>query len=209
MSVNLKQPNRLLIIVCAIGLVLTSGYFISAQEDTRQEDTRPDRSTRQRQQNRQRQRDGGRRQFNPEQMIQRQTERAVENLNLSNEEAAVLTPMIKGILQHRMQQRQVLRPFTEALRTAVDGNDDTQVKSALQALKTEQSAQKTKADTLEKQLIELLTVRQEAQLTIAGIVNSDGGFSGFGRGRGGRDGRDGRGGRGGQRGPNARPNRPQ
>lgn len=206
MSVNLKQPNRLLIIVCAIGLVLTSEYFISAQEDTR-----PDRSTRQRQQNRQGQREGGRRQFNPEQMIQRQTERAIENLNLSNEETAVLTPMIKGILQHRMQQRQVLRPFTEALRTAVDGNDDAQVKAALQALKTERNAQKTKAETLEKQLIELLTVRQEAQLTIAGIVNSDGGFSGFGRrrGRDGRDGRDGRNGRDGRRGTNARPNRPQ
>ena len=119
MSLNLKS-NRLLITVCAISLVLTSAYFISAQEETR-----PDRSTRQ-QQNRGERRGGGRAQFNPEQMIQRQTERAVENLNLSDEESAILVPKIKAILQHRMQQPQTLRPFAEALRTAVNGKDDTQ-----------------------------------------------------------------------------------
>ena len=200
MSLNLKS-NRLLITVCAISLILTSAYFISAQEETR-----PDRSTRQ-QQNRGQRRGGGRAQFNPEQMIQRQTERAVENLNLSDEESAILVPKIKAILQHRMQQPQTLRPFAEALRTAVDGNDDAQVRSTLQALKAKRNEQKTTSETLGKELIELLTVRQEAQLTIAGVVNSDGGFRGFSnrRTRGRRDGRDGR---NGQRGNN-RPNRPQ
>ena len=200
MFLTLKS-NRPLIIVCAISLILTSAYFISAQEDTR-----PERSTRQ-QRNRGGRQEGGRRQFNPEQMIQRQTERAVENLNLSDEESAILVPKIKAILQHRMQQRQTLRPFAEALRTAVDGNDDTQVRSTLEALKAKRNEQKTTSETLEKELVELLTVRQEAQLTISRIVNSDGGFSGFSnrRTRGGRDGRDGR---NGQRGNN-RPNRPQ
>jgi K+/H+ antiporter YhaU regulatory subunit KhtT len=133
-------------------------------------------------------------------MIQRQTERAVENLNLSDEESAILVPKIKAILQHRMQQRQTLRPFAEALRTAVDGKDDTQIKSTLEALKAKRNEQKTTSETLGKELVELLTVRQEAQLTIAGVVNSDGGFGGFGGRRGRAGGGEGRRGN--------RPNRP-
>ncbi|MDE0041693.1 MAG: hypothetical protein OXT74_06635, partial [Candidatus Poribacteria bacterium] len=80
------------------------------------------------------------------------------------------------------------------LRTAVDSGDNAQIKSALEALKAKQSEQKTKSASLEDDLVELLTVRQEAQLTIAGIVNNSGGFRGFGgrRGRiGGGDGRRG------------------
>lgn len=187
---NLSNPklNRLFIAIFVIGLVLSSAYFISAQEDTR-----PDRSNLQ-QQERGERRERGRGQFNPAQMVERQTERAIENLNLSDEETAVLVPKIKAIAQHRLQQRQELRPFTQALRTSVDGGDSAQIKAALKSFKAHQTAQKKEADALEKDLLELLTVRQEAQLTIAGIVNNDSGFSGFGgrRGRiGGGDGRRG------------------
>jgi len=43
---------------------------------------------------------------------------------------------------------------------------------------------------MEKDLVELLTLNQEAQLTVSGVVNSDGGFGGGG-GFGGRGGRPG------------------
>ena len=194
---NLSSPklNRLLIAIVAIGFVLSSAYFISAQEDTR-----PDRSNLQ-QQERGERGEGGRRQFNPAQIAERQTERAIEDLNLSDEESAVLVPKIKAIAQHRLQQRQELRPFAQALRTSVDGEDNAQIKAALKTFKAQRAAQNTTAKALEKELVELLTLRQEAQLTIAGIVNSDGGFGGFGgrRGRvGGGEGRHGN-----------RPDRPQ
>lgn len=180
-----RKLNRLLVAIFTIGLVLTSAYFISAQEDTR-----PDRSSRQQQERGQRG-ERGRGQFNPAQMAERQTQRAIENLNLSDEEAAVLVPRIKAIAQHRLQQRQTLRPLTQALRTSVDGEDKAKIKSALDALKAQQNEQQTKAEALEKELVELLTLRQEAQLTIAGVVNSDG-SGGFGGRRGRLGGGDGR-----------------
>ena len=194
---NLSSPklNRPLVAMLIIGLVLSSAYFISAQEDTR-----PDRSSRQ-QQERGERGERGRGQFDPAQMAERQTQRAIENLNLSDEETAVLVPRIKAIAQHRLQQRQELRPFAQTLRASVDGGDRTQIKAALKSFKAHQAAQKEKAEALEKDLVELLTVRQEAQLTIAGIVNNDSGFGGFGDRRGRRG--DGEGRRG------NRPNRPQ
>ena len=187
---NLSSPklNRPLMAIFVIGLVLSSAYFISAQEDTR-----PDRSSRQ-QRERGERGERGRGQFNIAEMVERQTERAIENLNLSDEETTILVPRIKAIAQHRLQQRQELRPFTQALRTSVDGGDRAQIKAALKSFKAHQAAQKEKTEALEKELVELLTVRQEAQLTIAGIVNNDSGFGGFGgrRGRiGGGDGRRG------------------
>lgn len=191
---NLRS-NRLLIAICVIGFVLSSAYFISAQEDTR-----PDRSSRQ-QRERGEQGEGRRGQFNLEQMVERQIQRAIEDLNLSDEEAAILVPRIKAIAQHRLQQRQALRPFAQALRTSVEGEDSGEIRSALDDLKAQQHEQKTKAETLEKELVDLLTVRQEAQLTIAGVVNSDGGFGGFSGRRGRIGGGDGRRG--------DRPNRPQ
>ena len=194
---NLSGPklNRSLVAIFIIGLVLSSAYFISAQEDTR-----PDRSDLQ-QQRRGERGEGRRGQFDPAQMAERQTQRAIEGLNLSDEEAAILVPKIKTIALHRLQQRQELRPFTQTLRTSVDGEDNTQIKAALKSFKAHQAAQKEKAEALEKDLVELLTVRQEAQLTIAGIVNNDSGFGGFG-GRRGRLG-DGEGRRG------NRPDRPR
>ena len=177
---NLSSPklNRSLVAIFIIGFVLSSAYFISAQEDTR-----PNRSSRQQQERRERG-ERGRGQFDPAQMAERQTQRAIEGLNLSDEEATILVPKIKTIAQHRLQQHQELRPFTQALRTSVDSGDNTQIKTALKSFKAHQAAQKEKTEALEKDLVELLTVRQEAQLTIAGIVNNDSGFGGFGGRRG-------------------------
>lgn len=185
---NLSSPKLRcpLVAIFVIGFVLLGAYFISAQEDTR-----PDRSSRQ-QRERGERGEGGRGRFNIEQMVERQTRRAIQDLNLSDEETAVLVPKIKAVAQHRLQQRQELRPFAQALRTSVDGGDNTQIKSALKAFKAQRATQKTTAETLEKELVELLTLRQEAQLTIAGIVNSDGGFGGFGGRRGRLGGGDGR-----------------
>ena len=186
MNLSRQEITRPLTLIFIVGFVLTSAYYISAQEDTR-----PDRSNR-REQGRG-DRGGGRRgEFNLAEMVERQTQRAIEELNLSEDEKIVLAPRIKAITEHRMGRRQELRPLVEALRTAVDSGDNAQIKSALDALKAKQSEQTTKSDSLKKGLVELLTLRQEAQLTIAGIVNNSGGFGGFGGRRGRAGGGDGR-----------------
>ena len=181
-----RRLGRSLTPVFMVGFVLTSGYYIAAQEDTR-----PDRSSRG--ELGRGDRGGGRRgQFSLEEMVERQTQRAIEGLGLSEEEKIVLVPRIKAIAEYRMGQRQELRPLMQAVRTAVETGENAQIKTALDALKEKQNEQKTKSDSLEESLVELLTVRQEAQLTIAGIVNNSGGFRGFGGRRGRTGGGDGR-----------------
>ena len=186
MNLSRQEMTRPLTLIFIVGFVFTSAYYISAQEDTR-----PDRSNRGEQGRGNR---GGeqRGQFNLEEMVERQTQRAIEELNLSEDEKTVLVPRVKAITEHQIGRRRDLRPLVEALRTAVDSGDNAKIKSALDALKAKQSQQKTKSDSLQAGVVELLTVRQEAQLTIAGIVNNSGGFGGFGGRRGRTGGGDGR-----------------
>ena len=126
--------------------MFTAAYYISAQEDTR-----PDRASRG--DLGRGDRGGGRRgQLDLEGMIERQIVRAIEALNLSEDEKTVLVPRIKAIVEHQVGRRRELRPLMEALRTAVDSEDNAQIKSALEALKAKQSEQKTKSDALEDDL---------------------------------------------------------
>lgn len=179
----MRNLNRLLAFVFIVGLLLTTAYFISAQ----QEDSR-------------RQRPGqreGRRQFDPEAMMKQRVDRIVQQLNLSEEESTILKPKIEGILQTRTQQSTEMRTLIRDLRGTIDSNNDTQIKAKLDAVKAKRKEHKAQAEKLEKELVELLTVTQEAQLTIAGIANSDGFgfFGGFGgQNRSGMRGGEGRGG---------------
>jgi Spy/CpxP family protein refolding chaperone len=122
-------------------------------------------------------------QMDPEQMMQRMMERIMERLNLSADESAVLKPMIEGIMQTRQEQASEMRELTDALQKAVDDKDSERIKAKLTDIKAKRKSHREKNDSQEKELIELLTVEQEAQLTLAGVVNSGGGF-GFGGFRG-------------------------
>ena len=66
----MRRKTHSLTFVLVVGLVLTCAYFISAQEDTR-----PNRPSRQQRGQRG---EGRGRQFDPAQMIERQTQRAIE-----------------------------------------------------------------------------------------------------------------------------------
>ena len=184
----MRNLNRLLTFVLIVGLVLTTAYFISAQQGGSRRQPSDQQS---------------RRQFDPEAMIKRRVDRIVQQLNLSEEETAVLKPNIEGILQTRVQQSTEMRTLMSDLRNAINAKDDAQIKAKLDAVKAKQKEHKAQAENLEKELVELLTVTQEAQLTISGIVNSDGSgfFGGFGGQRQQRPGGQGsRGARGGARG---------
>jgi Spy/CpxP family protein refolding chaperone len=166
----MRNLNRLLAFVLIVGLVLTTAYFISAQqEDSRRQ--RPGQGQRE-----------GRRQFDPEAMMKQRLDRIVQQLNLSEEETAVLKPKIEGIMQTRTQRNTEMRTLMSDLRTAVDAKDEAQIKAKLDAIKAKRKEHKAQAEKSEQELVELLTVTQEAQFTIAGIVNSDGSgfFGGFG-----------------------------
>jgi len=184
----MRKLNHLLAFVLIVGLVLTTAYFISAQQDTRRQ--RPGQRE-------------GRRQFNPEEMMKRRVERVIEQLKLSEEETTVLKPKIEGIMQARTKQSTGMRTLISDLQKAIEAKDDTQIKAKLDAVKAKRKEHKAQSEKREKELVELLTVTQEAQLTIAGVVNSDGSgglFGGFGNRRGMRGGQNRPGARGGTRG---------
>jgi len=176
----MRKLNRLLAFVLIVGLVLTTAYFISAQQDTRRQRPRGQRE--------------GRPQFNPEEMMRRRVERVMEQLKLSEEEAVVLKPKIEGIMQTRTKQSTGMRTLISDLRKAIEAKDDAQMKEKLSLVKAKRKEHKAQAETLERELVELLTVKQEAILTVSSIVNSDG--SGLFGGFGGRDRRGMRGGEG-------------
>jgi len=155
---NHRNFNRLLACVLVVGLVLTVTHIVSAQREGRR-----------------RQRPGQfqRRQMGTEAMIPRMVERMMRDLNLSDKETTVLKPKIENIVQTRMTQSREMRELVEALRQAIESNDNAQIKEKLSLVKTKRKEHEAKIETLEKELVELLTVKQEVQLTILGIVNSD------------------------------------
>ena len=168
----MRKFNRLLAFVLIVGLVLTTAYIISAQ----QESGRRQRPGDQRQQ---------RRQIDPAAMIKQRVEQVMKELNISEEETAVLKPKIEGIMQTRVKQSSETRTLIRDLRRAIEAKDNAQIESKLAEVKAKRKEHKAKAETLEKEMVELLTLKQEAQLTVAGVVNSDGGMGGvFGGFRG-------------------------
>ncbi len=181
-----RKFNHLLAFVLIVGLVLTTAYLISAQ----QEDGRRQRP--QRQQRR-----------DPAEMMKQAVDRIMQGLNPSEEETATLKPKIEGIAQMYLKQRNERRTLMRDLQRAVEAKDDAQIKEKLRLVKAKRKEHKTKIETLEKELVGLLSVKQEAILTVATIVNGDGSglFGGFGGRRGQRDAQGRRGGRdGGSRG---------
>lgn len=113
-------------------------------------------------------------QFDPQQMMERRMQQIMERLNLSPEESAIIRPKIESLTRMRMEQGQELRPLMEALQKAVDAKDSKQIASALKAVKDKRAEQKKAYEKAEQELLELLTIEQEANLTIMGVVNSDG-----------------------------------
>ena len=128
-----------------------------------------------------------RQQFDPAEMMNRRVNQIMEQLKPSADEAAVLKPMIESILQTRMTQSTEMRELVNGLREAVNAKDTEKIKSSLANIKAKREANRLKMEQMGKGLAELLTLEQEASLTVAGVVNSDGmgGFiGGFGGGPG-------------------------
>jgi Spy/CpxP family protein refolding chaperone len=167
---NRRKFNRLLAFMLVVGLVLTTAYVISAQQSERRQ--RPEGQQQQRPQ------------MNPAEMMKQRVEQIMKALNPSEEEAAVLKPKIEGLLQTRIDQSRETRNLIDALRKAIEAKDDAQIEAKLSEVKAKRKEHKANIEKLENELIELLTVKQEAQLTVSGVINSDGFGSFFGNRRG-------------------------
>ncbi len=180
----MKKLNLILIIATVFGIVLLGSQIYAQQEGGGQQ-----RGGQQFQQ---------RQQFDPQQMMERRMQMIMERLKLTPEESAVIKPKIEALTKLRMDQGQDSRPLMEALQKAIDAKDAKLMASALKAYKDKRAEQKAAYEKAEKELLEILSVEQEANLTLMGVVNSDGGGMMFGGFRPGGPGQGGPG-QGGQR----------
>ncbi len=159
----MKKFNFILTSILVVGMVLLSTHFIYAQQrdntGRRQNQDRP--------------------QFDPKKMMERRMQQIMERLKLDEEETAIIKPKIEALTNMRMAQSTETGGLMEALQKAVDEKDEKQIGTALAAVKAKREEQKAKYEEAEEGLIELLTVDQEANLTIMGVVNSDGMGMGF------------------------------
>lgn len=113
-------------------------------------------------------------QMNPEQMMERRMQQIIERLKLSNEEIAILKPKIEGLMNLRMEHGREMRELISNLQKAVDAKDINQMKANLNAIKAKREEQRKKLEQAENEIIELLTIEREANLTILGVINGDG-----------------------------------
>jgi len=155
----MKKINLILAIIIGFGMILLVSHLIYAQQ---QGGGQPPQNPQQRPQ------------FDPQQMMERRMQQIMERLKLSDEESAIIKPKIESLTRMRMEQGQELRPLMEALQKALDSKDTKQITSALKAVKDKRAEQKQAYEKAEQELLELLTVEQEANLTVMGVVNSDG-----------------------------------
>lgn len=116
----------------------------------------------------------------PEKLIERKTKDIIERLNLSDEEAEHLAPKVKAVLQHQKERAETLASMLKDLRKTMAAADDAEVQSALEEYKSKQSASDTELKALETSLLEGLTVRQEAILTLSGVIGNQTGRVLFG-----------------------------
>lgn len=111
--------------------------------------------------------------------IEWKTKRVLANLNLSAEEAEGLAPKIESVLHHRMMRAKALGPMLKDLKKTMVAGDDATVASTLDEFKNKRSALETELEALEDSLLEGLTPRQEALLTLSGVVGKRGGYAMF------------------------------
>jgi hypothetical protein len=137
--------------------------------------------------------------FDPAQMQQRMMERVREQLNFTNDtEWSAIEPLVQKVMEAQRDARsggmarlfsrsrggnnndgvvgrgnfgQQANPDAEALQKAIDDNAPaSQVKDLLAKYKVSQKARQTKLSAAQADLQKVLTVKQEAQATLLGLV---------------------------------------
>jgi hypothetical protein len=137
-------------------------------------------------------REGGRGGFNRDEWRQRMTQRLKEDLAVSDDEWKVLEPRIEKVRNAQMQARggfgrggpggreggasdqpqSALAKASQDLRTALDDKSSTTevVKARLEALRQARTKAREDLAAAQKELRELLSVKQEAYLVMTGML---------------------------------------
>lgn len=158
----MKRVNRILMCLVVLSFVLMTTNMLFAQQESREQE-RGDRPP---------QMQGP--QMDPAQMMERRMQQILERLKLSNEESAILKPKIEALMNLRMEQGREMRDLINNLQKAIDAKDTNLMKASLTAIKAKREEQRKKLEKAESEITELLTIEQEANLTILGVINSDG-----------------------------------
>ena len=137
-------------------------------------------------------RGGGRRGWDPAQMQERMLQTYKEQLKVSDEEWTVLKPLVQAVAQKQWEQR--MSRFrgmgrrgrggggegednspaeVKALREALEKEDTpaTEIQAKLKALRDANKAREAELEKVREELRQVLTVRQEAQLVLMGVLN--------------------------------------
>jgi hypothetical protein len=129
------------------------------------------------------------------QMAARRIQTIMERLKLSDSdpESVVIKQQIEALTKLRTEQGQKSRTQMDALQKALDAKpiSKTDLSKALKEYKKARAEQKADYEKAETEFLGILTAEQEANLTLMGIVNGDGGgammFGGFRPGGPGQD----------------------
>jgi len=115
---------------------------------------------------------GPRRARTPEQTTQRRLSAVMSSLKLPDEEAAVLSELIKKVISYQATTSSKARTMRDEIRKlATGGGDEDAIKQKVEHLRKLRTASRTKLDSLREGLTELLTPTQEAVLVSHGVLN--------------------------------------
>lgn len=165
--------NRSIALLVAITFVLAGNCFFFTHAEAENDDSESEKWEQEKAEKMEKAK------FKAEEMVERRTKRVIARLNLSDEEADGLAPKVKAVIEHRMMRAKALGPMLKNLKKTMVAGDDATVASALEEFKNKRSALQTEIEALEASLLEGLTPRQEALLTLSGVVGKRGGFAMF------------------------------
>ena len=165
--------NRSIALLAAITFVLAGSCFIFAHAEDENEDSKSEKWAQEKAEKMEMAK------LKAAERIERKTKKIVARLNLSDEDAESLAPKVEAVLKHRMMRAKALRPMLKNLKKIMVAGDDAAVATALEEYKSKRSALEAEFEGLEASLLEGLTPRQEALLTLSCVVGKRGGFAMF------------------------------
>ncbi|MFB3895648.1 MAG: hypothetical protein ACE14V_05020 [bacterium] len=104
---------------------------------------------------------------------------ATANLHLSDEETMIILPKIIAIIRYRISARQELQPVLANLRILINAKETNPDSLKLQVTQWKKKTAEInqKLQSLENELRTVLTYKQEAQLTLNGVITNGIGYS--------------------------------
>ncbi len=115
----------------------------------------------------------GRRERDAAGQAERRYARALEALNLDEEESAIVGPMVRAIVELQAAGRESAQKARKNLESLLDGKsaDEAQLQGAIDALRQVRTQNESKLSQAREELRSLLTLPQEGQMLEQGILD--------------------------------------